>query len=186
MSLQGFHAKEGKMRKLAFFLGTLLAALGASGAAVPLLAQIKSTPDAKAEIEALEQRYNEGFNARDLKAIMSCYAPGKGLFVFDAVPPREYASWDAYKRDWEGLLSAFPGPATNVISEQSITVVGLVAYGHNIQSGNFTRKDGSKLQWVVRVTDVYRKIKDKWLIVQEHVSFPVDLESGKADLLSKP
>jgi hypothetical protein len=36
------------------------------------------------------------------------------------------------------------------------------------------------------VTDVYRKIKGKWLIVQEHVSFPVDLATGKADLLSKP
>jgi len=39
---------------------------------------------------------------------------------------------------------------------------------------------------VVRVTDVYRKIKGEWLIVQEHVSFPVDIDSGKADLLSKP
>src|SRR6266851_4083876 len=26
----------------------------------------------------------------------------------------------------------------------------------------------------------------EWLIVHEHVSFPVDLDTGKADLLSKP
>jgi hypothetical protein len=25
-----------------------------------------------------------------------------------------------------------------------------------------------------------------WLIVQEHLSVPVDLDTGKADLLSKP
>jgi hypothetical protein len=38
----------------------------------------------------------------------------------------------------------------------------------------------------VRVTDGYRKINGKWLITQEHVSVPVDLETGKADLTSKP
>jgi len=36
------------------------------------------------------------------------------------------------------------------------------------------------------VSDVYRKIHGKWLIVQEHVSVPVDLNTGKPDLLSKP
>jgi len=30
------------------------------------------------------------------------------------------------------------------------------------------------------------KIKGKWLIVQEHVSVPVDLATAKADLNSKP
>jgi hypothetical protein len=38
------------------------------------------------------------------------------------------------------------------------------------------------------VTDVYRKIDRKSLIVQEHVSVPIDFSSGKpvADLMSKP
>ena len=38
----------------------------------------------------------------------------------------------------------------------------------------------------VRVTDVYKKIKGKWLIVHEHVSVPVDLDTDKPDLQSKP
>jgi ketosteroid isomerase-like protein len=141
---------------------------------------------AKKDILALEDRYNDGFNTRNVNEIMSCYAPGKALFVFDAIPPRQYPSWDAYKRDWETLFSAFPGPVSTTISEQSITVVGSVAYGHNIQSTTFTAKDGSKSKAVVRVTDVYRKLNGKWLIVLEHVSFPVDLTTGKADLLSQP
>ena len=37
-----------------------------------------------------------------------------------------------------------------------------------------------------RVTDGYRKINGKWLITLEHVSVPVDLETGKADINSKP
>jgi ketosteroid isomerase-like protein len=39
---------------------------------------------------------------------------------------------------------------------------------------------------VVRSTDVLRKQKGQWLIVQEHNSFPVDLATGQADMLSKP
>jgi ketosteroid isomerase-like protein len=37
-----------------------------------------------------------------------------------------------------------------------------------------------------RVTDVYRKVAGHWRIVQEHVSVPVDLASGKPDFTSKP
>jgi len=155
------------------------------GAASRVFAQA-TTNNEKAAIEELEKKDNDAFNAREVDTVMSCYAPGKGLFVFDAIPPREYPSWDAYKRDWEGLFSAFPGPVKTVMSDLVITVVGPVAYGRNIQASTFTRKDGSKLNATVRVTDVYRKMNGKWLIVQEHVSFPVDLETGNADLLSKP
>lgn len=174
------------MMKPVILVGALLASLSVSGAVLTAHAQATTAANDKAAIEALEQSYNDAFNAKNVNAIMACYAPGKGLFVFDAVPPREYPSWDAYKRDWEGLFAAYPGPASTVISEQSTSVVGSVAYGHNIQKTQFTSKDGSHTTAVVRVTDVYRKIKGKWLIVQEHVSFPVDIATGKADLLSKP
>lgn len=140
----------------------------------------------KAAIQALEDTYNEGFNAKDVDKIMSVYLSGSGLFVFDVVPPREYKGWDAYKKDYEGLFSAFPGPTKNTISEQTIHVVGSLAYGHNIQTGEFTRKDGTKVRIVARTTDIYRKISGKWLIVEEHNSVPVDLDTMKPDLLSKP
>lgn len=139
----------------------------------------------KAAIEALEKTYNDGFNTRNVDKIMSCYARGN-LFVYDVVPPRAYPSWEAFKKDWQELFAAFPSPTKNVISDQTIHVVGTIAYGHNIQTGEFTRKDGTKLNVVVRTTDVYRKTNGKWLIVEEHNSMPVDIETMKADPLSKP
>ena len=39
---------------------------------------------------------------------------------------------------------------------------------------DYTQKDGTTKEVVIRVTDVFRKIGGKWLIVQEHVSFPVE------------
>jgi uncharacterized protein (TIGR02246 family) len=140
----------------------------------------------KAAIQALEDTYNEGFNSKDVDKVMSVYAPGKQLFVFDVVPPREYKSWEAYKKDFEELFSAFPGSMKNTISEQTIHVVGSVAYGHNIQTSEFTGKDGTKVKIIDRTTDIYRKMNGKWLIVEEHNSVPVDLNTMKPDLLSKP
>src|SRR5215472_10504736 len=111
------------MKKSRFLVGVTLVVLVAVGATSDVFAQATATTE-KAAIETLEKNYIDAFNAKDLNAIMSCYAPGKQLFVFDAVPPREYPSWDAYKRDWEGLFAAYPGKLSNAISEQSITVVG--------------------------------------------------------------
>jgi ketosteroid isomerase-like protein len=183
------------MRHLLFLVGILLLALLAVAAPSRVRAQAKpaaqtqsnsaSTPEsARSEIMALEKRYVDAFNAKNVDAIMACYAPGRGLFVFDAVPPREYIGWDAYKKDWEALFAAYPGPVSETMSEANVVVAGSVAYGHNVQTGYFTDKNGSRVNATVRVTDVFRKIKGKWLIVQEHVSFPVDIATGKADLMS--
>ena len=112
------------MKTSRIIVGLALAVLLATCAAPHVYAQAKTASNDKAEIEALEKNYIVAFNAKDVKAIMACYAPGNSLFVFDAVPPREYPSWDAYKKDWESLFAAYPGKLSNAISEQSITVVG--------------------------------------------------------------
>ena len=66
----------------------------------------------------------------------------------------------------------------------------------NVTAGDISQLD-ERIRWAlqaaaekkaidltVRVTDVY--IKGHWLIVHEHVSVPVDLDTGKPDLSSKP
>jgi ketosteroid isomerase-like protein len=178
------------MRELRILTGAVAISLALSGAV--LAAEAPATPAAapagpsdKAQIQALERGFAAAFNAKDTKKIMSYYAR-EGLFVFDVVPPRQYVGWAAYKKDWDDTFGLFPGPVTFAVSDLSITVVGDVAYGHSIQDSHLTTKDGTKTELVARVSDVYRKIGGKWLIVQEHVSVPVDLETQKADVLSKP
>jgi uncharacterized protein (TIGR02246 family) len=172
------------MQKIAYLGAVMLVLLTIAAGAFHLDAQAKSATDDKAAIQALYNQFNDAFNKRDVNGIMTVYGPD--LFVFDVTPPREYPSWEAYKKDWEDLFAAFPGPVTNSISELNITVVGPVAYARSIDDGTFTAKDGSKTHVVVRATDVLRKSNGKWLIVQEHNSVPVDPVTGKADLLSKP
>lgn len=168
------------------FWGAALTAAGLVGYAAPVHAADTMAVHDRAAIEALEARFAAAFNARDVSAIMRVYEPGPGLFVFDVAPPRQHVGWADYKADWEGLFKSTPGRIHFSISDLSVTVVGPVAYGHSIQELRFTGANGSKGDLIVRVTDVYRKIRGTWLIVQEHVSVPVDLDTAKADLLSKP
>src|SRR3984957_1809634 len=122
---------------------------------------VAATPPAsnsdKAAIQALEDTYNDGFNSKDVDKVMSVYLPGKELFVFDVVPPREYRGSDAYRKDFERLFAAFPGPVKNTISEQTIHVVGSLAYGHNVQTGEFVGHDGAKVKIVARTIDILRR-----------------------------
>jgi len=142
--------------------------------------------DDKGDIRALETRFVEALKAKDVNAIMSVYVPNETLVVFDVVPPRQYVGWKAYKKDWEDFLALFDGTIMVELTDLHVTTVSSVGYGHSIQRVSGHMRDGKTLDLTVRVTDVYRKVKGKWLIVHEHVSVPVDLATGKPDLESKP
>ena len=142
--------------------------------------------DAPAGIKALEDRYVAAVDAKDVDKIMECYAAGDGLFVFDVIPPRQYAGAAAYHKNWSDLFAGMKGPVKVELSDLDVTTSGNIAYGHVIQHVTGTTSDGKPMDFTYRTTDVYRKIKGKWLIVQEHNSVPVDLATAKADMDSKP
>jgi uncharacterized protein (TIGR02246 family) len=142
--------------------------------------------DAQSDIKALEDRFVAAFKAKDVDAIMKVYVPDQSLVVFDVVPPRQYVGAAAYRKDWQGFLGSLDGPITVELSDFAVVSDHNLAYGHSIQHVAGTDKQGKKMDLTVRVTDVYKKIKGQWLIIHEHVSVPVDLDSGKPDLASKP
>jgi uncharacterized protein (TIGR02246 family) len=142
--------------------------------------------DARADIKALEDRFVAAFKAKDVDAIMKLYAPGQGLVVFDLTPPRQYVGAAAYRKDWQNFLASFNGPITVELTDLDVGGDRNLAYSHSIQRVTGTDKQGKKLDLTVRVTDVYQKIRGRWYIVHEHVSVPVDLDTDKPDLSSKP
>lgn len=144
---------------------------------------VQAKGDDLAEITALEARLVKAVNASDIDGVMAVYLPNEKLFVFDVVPPRQYVGAKAYREDWKGF---FGGPVSYQSSDLAVETHGDLAFGHKIFHAVGTDVGGTKYDFTARVTDVYRKINGKWLIVQEHVSVPVDLASGKADLASKP
>lgn len=167
-------------------LGFLCTLAAVAALTATYVVRVQAYADDKAAITAVEQRLIDGFKAKDVNQIMSCYAPDESLFVFDIVPPREYVGAKAYRKDWEDLFAQFPGPAEADMSHLNVTANGAFGYAHLIVHSALTDKQGKKLETDVRTTDVFRKVNGKWLIVHEHNSFPVDLATGKAELLSKP
>jgi ketosteroid isomerase-like protein len=142
--------------------------------------------NAEAQIRALEDKFTKAINAKDVNGIMALYVPGNELFVFDVIPPRQYVGWDAYKKDWTDFLGSVQGPMKTEQSDLQITSDGGdLAYSHSIQHIAGT-SNGKPFEAFLRFTHVYRKTNGKWMIVHEHVSVPVDFDTGKPDFLSKP
>lgn len=173
------------MKKHSFFLGAVasLAALVCSSCSNM---SSSSSANDEAEIRASLDKEIAAMNAKDLNAIMTYYSPDESLLVFDAVPPRQYAGPAAFRKDFENFLATFPTTIHNEVSDWKVESNGNLAYAHYIVRTTGPDKDGHPLDLTARLTDVYKKVNGKWVVVHEHVSFPVDLATGKADLTSKP
>src|SRR2546427_9717415 len=130
-------------RALLFGPSVLLLACG------PLLEQQPSGA-ATRDIRALYQGYVEAFNKKDVAKIMSFYVPGSDLFFFDVMPPRQHVGWAVYKKDWEDLFAAFPGPLHQELSDLSVTTGGTVAVSHYVVAGSFTVSGGFRLTDALR------------------------------------
>ena len=146
----------------------------------------KSAGADRTEITALEQRIATAVEAKDAHAILANYVPGDELLVFDAIPPRQYQGWDAYLKDWQGVLDQCADQPTMKIDNLGIGVEGDLAWSHSIQHFACTGAKGNRVTLTMRTTDIYRKSHGRWLIVHEHNSVPVDLATAQGDLDSKP
>ncbi len=129
----------------------------------------------------------EAYQARDLDRILSRYVSGDQLIVFDVVAPRQYVGVEGYRKSWAALMDAFPGPPKAELIDPYVEVSGEMGYSRAIVHYVVTDKDGKpQMDLAARLSDVYRKIGGRWLVVHEHVSWPVEFLSGKADMQSKP
>ena len=147
----------------------------------------KGKSNDEAEIKKQFDGWVAAFKAKDANKVITFYGPGDSVLAFDVIPPRQYATADAYTKDFAELFKLIDGPVNLEVTDFTVTTNGSdMAYGHSIDHLSGKTTDGKPLDVTVRVTDVYRKIKGKWLIVHEHVSVPVDLMTGQADLQSKP
>ena len=141
-----------------------------------------SASDDEAAIRALEDKFTAAFNTGDIDAMMKNYIPDKSLVVFDVVLPGQHLGADEYRKAWVGFFEHFRGTPKIAITDLAITVDGNLGFSHSIQHVTGFDVQGHSVHRTVRVTDGYRKIGGVWLIVLEHVSVPVDLKTGKADL----
>jgi ketosteroid isomerase-like protein len=163
---------------------SIFAALAALFFKLPMISYAQTNDEA--EIRALEHRFADAFKAKNVDSIMVNYEHSQNLVFFDVVPRSEYLGWDAYKKDWQDFFASIGPIALFEVKDLTVDVDGAVAYSYSFQHYLANTKAGEPRDVTVRVTDVYRKRDGNWLIVQEHVSVPVNPQTDKGDLQPKP
>jgi ketosteroid isomerase-like protein len=105
--------------------------------------------------------------------------------LFDVIPPLEYKGPAAVRKDFENFMAAYPRFHFEVINLRVVSD-GRIGFANYIEHFTGTAKDGKPASFTWRVTDCLEKKAGTWKIVNEHISVPVDLNSGRAFTDMKP
>jgi len=135
----------------------------------------------------IRRRIDELANAirvMNLECVMSLYAPG--IVSFDIGPPLRYAGTQTKAQHWTAAFAAYQFPLGYELREVSITLGDDVAFAHSLNRVSGTLKNGHRSALWLRWTACFRKVAGHWLIEHDHVSVPVELESGRAALDLEP
>jgi ketosteroid isomerase-like protein len=138
-----------------------------------------------AQIEQTLRGAAAGVEAGDVERLMAMFEQGEEVFLFDYYPPRSATSTEL-RRNFVASLETIDGAMTCFYEEIHPQLLSEdAAWSWAIMRVAFRTKDGSAVDLVVRVTDIWRKTDGHWRAIHEHASFPVDISTGVADLQSK-
>ena len=147
---------------------------------------LASDHTAASEVDATLSKLIADYEAKDVRAIMAHYVHDDALVVFDVTPPLQFVGYDAYTKSYQDFYAAFPGQVTVDVIERKISVVGELAYTHEMNTWTVHDQTNKPTMFTARETYVLQKTEGKWLIVHEHASVPVDVTTGRAELRLTP
>jgi uncharacterized protein (TIGR02246 family) len=152
---------------------------------IPRFPQARTASNEAQIRHALEQ-WTKAFEARDIRGLMSVYAPGDEFTAYNVTPPLRYEGRDAYEKALQGFFEQFDKPLQVEMRDVKIVAGNDVAFVHGLERVSGTFKDGQKMAGWLRLTQCYRRIDGHWLAVHDHVSVPVDMQTGKGALDLEP
>jgi len=137
-----------------------------------------------AQIRRLLEDWADAILSKNLDLLMACYAPD--MTAFDMIPPLQFTGKDAYRANWQMGFDCCQESAKFETHDLHLTVGDEVAYCHRLIGMRGKTPDGQDFDNWSRWTTCFRKIDGRWLITHEHVSVPIDMESGKGLMDLKP
>ncbi|WP_067466469.1 YybH family protein [Nocardia amamiensis] len=131
----------------------------------------------EAELRRQIDKVVEGLRAKDLEALKQLYT--NDVVSFDVEPPLQHVGTAAKLENWAKVFLVFES-VTYEVRDLTFTVGDDVAFGHALARLGGTLKNGvaTSGMWV-RVTFGMRKVDGIWLVAHDHVSVPLDIQSGK-------
>ena len=133
---------------------------------------------AESEVRAVVDARSEAIRTKDIDGLMSVFA--SDVVYFDLVPGLRYIGSDALRPRFSGMFDGFEGAIVQEVSDLNVLASGDVAVAHMLIRAGGTRKNGPEARYWVRATTCCERSDDGWSITHEHISMPVDFESGSA------
>ncbi|MPZ29198.1 MAG: DUF4440 domain-containing protein [Micromonosporaceae bacterium] len=130
----------------------------------------------QSEVRGLLDSRSEAAWNKDLDRLMSLYSPD--IVYFDVVPPLRYAGAAALRGRFSDWFDRWQSPIGQEIHDLNVVVGGDVAAAHMLIRASGTLTNGREVGYWVRVTNCFQRSDNRWLVTHEHVSLPVDPESG--------
>ena len=138
----------------------------------------------ESEVRTVIDALADAVRARDVDAMLALCAPN--VVVFDLLPPLAHEGTDAVEGAWVAPLQSLEGQAEYEIEHLDVAVGGDVAFGHALTPFGGTTKEGGRTHAWLRSTLGFRRLDGRWKLVHQHVSAPIDMETGRALLDVKP
>lgn len=131
----------------------------------------------QAEVRALIDSQLAAIRTKDISRLMSLYS--EDIVYFDVVPPLQYVGSAALRGRFLRWFDGFEGPIRMDTRDLSISTGGNLAVAHWLSRASGTLKNGQEVGSWVRATSCCQTAGHGWLIAHEHISLPVDFESGR-------
>lgn len=132
----------------------------------------------QSEVRALLDSRFEAIWLKDIDRLMSFYSPG--IVYFDVVPPLQYVGSAALRDRFLHWFDGFKGSIGQEIHDLTILAAEDVAVASMLIRSSGTLMNGQEVGLWVRATTSCQRSNHGWLITHEHISLPVDFESGSA------
>ena len=156
-------------------------------AAVAVLAWnfTRSASAAGDDKQAITDLEHKAANAPNADEAMKYYDQSDDLVEFDmAGPPREYVGPKAVHDDFAKAFTGVKNIKVNFI-ELNVVTDGNLGFARSVQRFTATGPDGKPIDITFRQSDFLHKVNGEWKIMHQHISVPVDMKTGKADMASK-
>jgi ketosteroid isomerase-like protein len=131
----------------------------------------------QSEIRALLDSRSEAVRTKDIDRLMSFYSPD--IVYFDVVPGLQYTGSAALRARFSEWFDGFKSFGQE-IRDLNILASGDIAVAYMLIRAGVTLKNGREVGYWVRATSCCQRSNHRWLVTHEHVSLPVDFESGSA------
>lgn len=129
--------------------------------------------------QRIEDRY-QAIRTKDDDATMA--AVSDAALMFDVVDPLRHTDASGMRQRMQEWFDGFDGPVSVELKDLVIAADGDTAFAHSLNRYNGTLKSGGSTDMWVRHTSCYRLKESGWQLVHEHLSVPVDRQTGKCSL----